>query len=154
MEHWRGGNKAVMPSATEDEFNGRVLVKKKMSPIPIGIIGYRTVEKANKDEIVLDVIASLLTNNDGTGLIDTLVASQKLMEAEVFSDKHYDKSGIFILFVPKPIIQSVANGEKLIIEKLNKLKRGDFDTDLLEAVKLSMKKTDQLSYENNYQKTL
>ncbi len=149
---WREGDKAVMPSATEEAFDGRELVKKKLSPIPLGIIGYRTVEKSNKDKIVLDVIAKLLSNNEGTGLLDTLVASQKLMAAEVFADEHYDKGGMFVLFVPKPIIQSLSSGEKLVKQQLDKLKRGEFSNELLAAVKLSMIKAEIYSYESNYQK--
>lgn len=149
---WREGEKAVIPSASEKAFDGRLLVKKKMSPIPLGILGYRTVEKSNKDKVVLDVIAKLLSNSEGTGLLDTLEASQKLMAAEVFADEHYDKGGLFILFVPKPIIQSVSSGEKLVKQQLNKLKSGEFSDELLEAVKLSMRKADIYSYESNYQK--
>ena len=149
---WRRGKKAILPSATEQPFDGRKLVKKKMSPIPLGILGYRTIEKSNKDKVVLDVIAKLLSNNEGTGLMDTLVASQKLMAAEVFADEHYDKGAMFILFVPKPIIQSVSNGEKLVKQQLDKLKRGEFSDELLEAVKLSMLKSEIFSFESNYQK--
>ncbi len=146
---WRDGEKAVMPSATEKEFDGRVVVKRKMAPIALGILGFRSVAIAHKDELALDVIAKLLTNDNTTGLIDTLTTSSKLLGAQVFMDKHYDKGGFFIFYLPKPIIQSLSNGEKLVIQQLDKLKRGDFDEMLLSAVKVSMKKKKILELENS-----
>ncbi len=145
----RSGEKAKMPSATEAPFDGRVVVKKRLSPIALGILGYRTVPIAHKDELTLDVIAKLLTNDDQTGLIDTLSVGQELLEAQVFVDKHYDKSGFFVFFAPKPIIQSVSKGEKLVLKQINKLKAGDFDDDLLSAVIVSMQKNELVNLENN-----
>lgn len=145
----RDGKKAVIPSATEDNFDGRVVVKKRLSPISLGVLGFRTVAIAHDDELALDVISKLLTNNDNTGLIDTLSASGKLLEAQVFVDKHYDKSGFFIFYVPKPIIQSLSKGEKLVLKQIDKLKRGEFDVELLSAIKISLLKNELLQRESS-----
>ena len=145
----RDGRKAVIPSMQEDAFDGRLVIKKRLSPIAFGVLGFRTVKISHDDEIILDVIAKLLTNNENTGLIDTLSVNSKLLEAQVLQDKHYDKSGMFIFYVPKPVIQSVSNGEKLIMKQIEKLKKGDFDDQLLIAVKSSMLREELLSREQS-----
>ena len=145
----RRGDKAIIPAATEDAFDGRVVVKERISPIALGIMGYRSVAVAHKDEVAMDVIAKLLTNDDATGLIDALTTNQKLLEAQVFVDKHYDKGGFFIFYAPKPIIQSLGKAEKLVLAQIDKLKQGKFDDDLLRAVVVSMQKEDLINMEDS-----
>ena len=133
-------------------FDGRVVVKKKMSPIPIGLLGYRTVPKGDKDELVLEIINQLLTNEQSTGLLDELSLNNDLMFVQVVSDLHYDKGASFIAYAPKPIIQSLKNGENLILAQLEKLKQGDFSNDLLKAVIVQKQKDFQRSMEgSNFQ---
>jgi len=146
---WINGEEAEIPMFQEKAFNGREVVKKKLTPIPVGILGFRGVEKGNEDEVVLDVALNLLTNEAQTGLIDKLVINQKLMVADAMMDNHYDEGGIFILFVPKPIIQSVGNAEKKILAQIENLKQGKFDDDLLTASKVSLYKDIVLSMENS-----
>ncbi len=146
---WRNGDLAIMPAAQEDEFDGRVEVNRKLAPIPLGILGFRSVAKGHKDEIPLSIIMKLLTNDAQTGLIDTLSISQEIMGAQVFEDQHYDKGGIFIFFAPKPVIQSIDNAEKKVMAQIEKLKNGYIDANLLEAVKISMLKNHSLNMENS-----
>lgn len=146
---WRDGLKAKMPAAIEDPFKGHVVVKAKLAPIPLGIMGYRSVEIGNKDEIALDVIAELLTNSSTTGLIDTLVISQDIMAAQVFQDKHYDKGGFFVFYMPKPIIQSIGSVQKKVMVQIQKLKDGNFSEELLKSVITSIQKDYLKSMENS-----
>lgn len=146
---WRDGQKAIMPNAKEDEFEGKVLVKKKLAPIPLGILGYRAVNIGHNDELAIDVLAQILTNNSSTGLIDTLVISQDIMGAQVFQDKHYDKGGFFVFYMPKPIIQSVGNAQKKVMSQLEKVKSGNFSDELFKGVITSMRKNELSSLENS-----
>ncbi len=146
---WRDGQKAKMPAAEEDPFDGRVVVKKKLAPIPLGVMGFRAVSYGHNDELALDVISHLLTNNSSTGLIDTLVISQDIMAAQVLQDKHYDKGGFFVFYLPKPIIQSISNAQKKVLAQLQKLKAGDFSDALFKAVIVSMRKDEMRSMENS-----
>jgi predicted Zn-dependent peptidase len=146
---WRDGQKANMPAAVEDPFDGDVVVKKKLAPIPLGILGFRAVKVGDEDELALDVLAQMLTNSSSTGLIDTLTISQDLMGAQVFQDKHYDKGGLFVFYAPKPIIQSVGNAKKKVMAQLQKLKSGNFSDELLKGVITSMRKEELSSLENS-----
>ena len=136
----RNGGNAKSPIAKEDALQGRVVVKKKLTPIPIGVIGFRSVETGNNDEIILDVIRELLSNENGTGLLDELANKNDLMFVTALSDRHYDIGAEFIAYAPKPFIQSLKNGEKKILEQINRLKTGDFDQQLLDAIKMRMRK--------------
>ncbi len=131
---WRDGDFQEVAKASEPAIEGRVVVKKKLSPVPLGILGFRTVEKGHKDELVLEVINELLSNDESTGLLDELTVNNELMYVMALSDVHYDIGGSFIAFVPKPFIQSLKSGEKKILEQLEKLKNGDFDEQLLKAI--------------------
>ncbi len=146
---WIEGEVAELPMYREKPFNGREVVKKKLTPIPAGILGFRGVERGNRDEIVLEVALNMLSNDAQTGLLDTLVLKQKLMVADAIMDNHYDEGGIFILFVPKPIIQSIGNAEKKIISQIEKLKQGKFDNELLTASKINLYKDVVLDMENS-----
>ncbi len=146
---WRDGLKANMPAAVEDPFDGAVVVKKKLAPISLGILGYRSVKVGDEDELAIDVMAKLLTNSSETGLIDTLTISRDVIEAQVFQDKHYDKGGFFIFYVPKPIIQSIGNAKKKVLAQIQKLKSGDFSDELFKAVVISMRKTELTNLENS-----
>jgi len=149
FNNWNFSDRANIPKYSEPDFQGRKVVKKKLTPIPAGIIGFRGVEKGNADEPILKVVMHMLTNDASTGLLDTLVNNQKLLAAEAFMDTHYDEGGVFILFVPKPIIQSIGNAEKKILEQIAKLKSNDFDDDLFEATKVSLYKETVLDMENS-----
>jgi predicted Zn-dependent peptidase len=131
---WRDGGFQEVAKASEPAIEGRVVVKKKLSPIPLGILGFRTVEKGHKDELVLEIINELLSNDESTGLLDELTVNNELMYVTAISDVHYDIGGSFIAFVPKPFVQSIKSGEKKILEQLEKLKNGDFDEQLLKAI--------------------
>jgi len=140
-----GGEKEVTNS--ESDFDGRVVVKKKMSPIPIGILGFRTAPKGDKDELVLEVISQLLTNEQSTGLLDQLSLNNDLMFVQSIMDTHYDLGGSFIAYVPKPFVQSLKKGESLVLEQLEKLKKGEYSDDLLRAVIVNKQKEYTLGME-------
>jgi len=144
----RSGDFPDIKPQVEQDFNGRVVVKKKLSPIPIGILGFRTVAKGERDDLILQVINQLLSNEQSTGLLDQLSLNGKLMFAQSILDEHYDMGASFIAYAPKPFIQSLNSGEKLILEQIDKLKRGDFSDDLLKAVLVQKQKEILLGMEN------
>ena len=150
---WRDGESLETEPALEEAFEGRVVIKKKLSPVPMGILGYRTVEKGNKDALVLEVINQLLSNDESTGLLDALTNKGDLMYATAISDNHYDIGANFIVFVPKPFVQSLKGGEKKVREQLEKLKNGEFDTKLLNAILVNKRKEFLTSIESSDTRT-
>lgn len=137
---WRTGELPPDLKMEEATFKGREQVKKRLTPIKVGILGYQTIPKNHTDELTLEICSKMLTNNSSTGLINQLVNDNKLMEAFAFSDAHTEIGGHFIGFVPKVIGQSLKNAEKKIHIQLNKLRTGEFDEKLLMGVKTELKK--------------
>jgi predicted Zn-dependent peptidase len=91
----------------------------------------------------------MLTNESKTGLIDSLVISQQIMEAQAVMDNHYDEGGVFILFVPKLVMHSVNNAEKKILSKINIIKNNKFNDNLLKSCKNTLSKRSSLELENS-----
>jgi predicted Zn-dependent peptidase/MFS family permease len=148
---WRSGKIPEAPDTWKIEpFKGRVEVNKKLTPVKFGLRGYRSVPQNHPDSPLLDVIGMLLTNSAQTGLMDQLVIDNKLMAAQLIGDHRADAGGEYILYIPKLIGQSLKKAENLIEEKLNKLKSGEFDNDLLEAVKMEIIMGHKQNFEDQF----
>jgi predicted Zn-dependent peptidase len=148
---WRSGEIPNMPDTIRIKpLEGRQLVSKRLTPIKFGIKGYRSVPAGNPDIPVLDVINMLLSNPSQTGLLDEMTVDNQLIAAQVFSDRRVEAGGEYIFFVPKVLGQSLKKGEQLIDEKLMKLKAGDFDEELMEAVKTEIMVSYQKNFEDQY----
>jgi predicted Zn-dependent peptidase len=146
------GVKKDSPVALEPQLKGRKKVVSRLAPIPFGIIGYRTVPENHEDMIVLDFIQRLMSNEMEIGLLDNLAKNNKLMMVKAYNDKHSDIGGSFFAYIPKPFIQSLKNGEKLVLNEIEKLKKGEIDKDLMKAVKQSYLLEFQKKLENSEQR--
>jgi zinc protease len=145
---WRTGVIPPMPNCNEDPFKGREQITKRMSPIKIGIIGYRTVPQNHPDENALEVCNNILSNNSQTGLFDKLFLDNKIMGAGIFPYQHTDVGGTVVFFIPKMVGQSLKKAEKMIMAELDKVKKGEFDEELLLAIKVNLKKQFYKNLEN------
>ncbi len=119
----------------EDPFQGREVVNVKMSPVKIGILGYRTAPANHNDRYALSVMYRLLSNTNQTGLLDQLMLDNKLIAAQALQLPYKDHGAMLILVIPKIIGQSLEDAEKLILTEVQKLKEGNFDETLIEAIK-------------------
>lgn len=122
----------------EAPFNGREFHQAKLTPIKIALLGYRAPSVKDRDAIYVDIITRMLNNSNSTGLLDQLSLEGKLLISEAFNLPYHDHGSIAIFAVPKIIGQSLEKAESLIHEQLDKLKKGEFDSSLLEAVKLEL----------------
>lgn len=132
----------------EKPFNGRELVEKKLSPIKIGLLGYRTVTEGHPDKLALDIANNILSNYSGSGLIDQLILDNEMMEAGVYSMPFKDYGATLIFFVPKVVGQKLISAEELIHAQITKLKKGEFDDWKIEAAKKELYVDYQFSLEN------
>lgn len=137
---WRSGEIPPAPDYKEKPFNGREFVKVKITPIPVGIMGYRGVPEGHTDQPVIDVISELLFNNSNTGFFNKLYTDNKILMAMMMQQKNVDDGGLIIIFLPKLIKQSLKNAENIVLQEIEKLKKGEFDDTLLNAVKLNLVK--------------
>ena len=145
---WKSGKVPDPISIIEEPFSGREIVKKRMTPVKVGIMGYRTVPSGHKDEGTLILCQQLLTNESKTGLVDQLVVDGKIMEAGAFNMDYVDIGGANFFFMPKLLLQSISKAEKLVVGQIQKLKSGDFDDEFFNAVKLTMIREHEENMEN------
>lgn len=152
--NWRSGKLPKKEIYKEEPFVGREEVKVKMSPIGLGVLGFRTPGSGSDDEIALKICNGILSNGNQTGLLDQLVIENKIMAAQVFAMPYIDYGANMFLFVPKIFGQNLEEAEQLILEQIEKLKTGDFDISLLEGVQNEMYVQQVLSLESNGSKAL
>lgn len=128
-------------------FKGREVMKNRITPIKVGIMGWHTVPSFHKDQTGMEVISYLLQNESRTGLLDELKRENKLMEIFSFGEIRDEAGNQQVIFLPKIIGQSLKKAESLVLEKINRLKTGDFSDDLLQSVKNEMYKDYQQQVE-------
>ena len=132
----RKGEIPEYPKYEEKPFNGRELITVNLSPVKIGVFGFRTVSNNNPDEYALDVCDKILSNDGQTGLLNKLVLDNKIMFAGTLPmGRNNDYGSSLILFIPKIIGQSFDKAENLITIELENLRNGLFSDELLEACK-------------------
>lgn len=149
---WKKANVPTFKEYPEKPFNGVERVKERLTPVRVGVMGFRTVPQNHPDQIALEVCLNILTNNYSTGYLDQLSIENKLMEVSALHDVRNDHGGMMFIYVPKLIFQSFNRAERHVHEQILRLKNRDIDKDLLESVKLSMIKDHQKSFEDVFQR--
>ncbi len=101
-------------------------------------VGFRMPDVNSKEAIICDLVNSILYNGK-SGLIDkNLVKSQKVLQAYGFNYLLKDYGIIF--FQGNPLKgQSLGDVKDLILAQIDKLKKGDFDADLIQATVNNLK---------------
>jgi predicted Zn-dependent peptidase len=111
-------------------------------------IAWRLGDIMSGDSEIASMIASMLHNNQA-GLIDIdLVKKQKVLEAAVGSMSLIDYSAFVMTGKPRQG-QSLEDVEKLLLEQIDRIKKGDFPEWLMQAVIKDFKYNQLKNYENN-----
>jgi len=131
------------------KFEGKEVVKARITPIKLGIIGYKTIANNHKDEPGLELCNYLLSNENETGLIDQLVLDGKILFTFSESLQYNEDGASLVLFGPKLLFQTFSKAEKLVFSAIERLKTGDFEEELLEIAKLQISK----NYIQNIERT-
>ncbi len=129
------GNVPAFPDYPINKFEGKEITKVRYTPIKVGVLGYKTQGANHPDQPVLEVMAGLLSNESETGFLDRLVQENKLMEIMALSESLNDDGTHLFIIIPKILRQSMGSAEKKVLNEINRLKIGDFDDGLLNAVK-------------------
>lgn len=119
-------------------------------PIPIVKVGgriWQMPDEKSKDYAPFQVLASMLTNEEKTGLIDSLMTSSRVLFATGMGYNFKDFSAWGFGFVPRLPFGSRKKAEKLCLEQIDKLKQGRFSDAVLQATKLTLKRNAEMSME-------
>ena len=135
---WRKGDVPEYPKYEEKPFNGVESVEVSLTPVRMGVLGYRTVTMSDNDRYVLSVCQTLLNNSSSTGYLDKLMNDRKLLAAMAINNERLDHGGMMVLYVPKIIGQKFEDAEALVVNEIKRLRTEDVDKEQLEAIKLEM----------------
>jgi predicted Zn-dependent peptidase len=112
------------------------------------ILGWRTPGNAGEDEDYLDMISEILSNGTA-GLIDLdLIKNQKVMSAYAYPNVQNDYGSFIMGGYPKDG-QTLEEVQDLLLQEIDKIKKGEFDDWLLEAI-INQQKLERIkAIENN-----
>ena len=130
------------PVARLRDFTHMPLLRLKM-PVPLVKIGgriWQMPDEKSDDYAAFQVVASMLTNEEKTGLIDSLVTSSRLLFARGMGYSFKDFSAWGFGFVPRLPFDSRKKAEKRCLEQIDKLKQGLFSEASLQATKLTLQR--------------
>ena len=112
------------------------------------IIGWRYPGASSLDSELADIVGSILSNGQA-GLMDLdLMQAQKLMAAEVFPYTRTDYGSMLLIGMPKEG-QELTEVRDLLLAEAAKLREGDFDESLIEAVINNWKLSQMRQLQNN-----
>ena len=120
-------------------FNGEAIDIKVKIPIvkAVGLLFRGPVEKA-ADYRALQLAMSLLTNDNQTGMLDSLRTAHKVMMALGQNFALNEAGAVGLLVIPKLPFGSKKKAERLCWQQIERLKRGDFSDEQLEQLKLEL----------------
>ncbi len=120
-------------------FNGEVIDIKVKIPIvkAVGLLFRGPVEKS-ADYRALQLAMSLLTNDNQTGMLDSLRTAHKVMMALGQNFALNEAGAVGLLVIPKLPFGSKKKAERLCWQQIERLKRGDFSDEQLEQLKLEL----------------
>lgn len=116
------------------------------------LLGWKFQKAASLQTDTIDVISDMLANGKA-GLFDVnLTQPMKIMDAGAFIEAMADYSTFVIEAMPKEG-QKLEEVKTLVLEELDKLKKGDFDEDLVKSVVANKKRNFLQSLDNNRNRT-
>jgi zinc protease len=152
---WKTGTQPEVPARKIEPIKGKQEFKLKITPYKIGIWAFNGVEKGNENERALEIVASILSNSNQTGMLDKLQIDGDVASITASSEVMVEGGRFLIEAVPmfdknQYRQLSVAETESIIFDEIDKLKKGQFDEWLLESVKQQLLQQYDLAFESPY----
>jgi predicted Zn-dependent peptidase len=138
----------------EKPFSGREYFEANLSPIKMALLGFRTVPETHDDYLALEIANRILSNSNQTGLLDELSTEGELLAAQVMPMPFNDHGATIMLVIPKIIGQKMEDAEALVMTQVKKLREGDFDDKMIDAIKNELYMDHQLSLESTESKAV
>lgn len=111
-------------------------------------VAYRGYAQNTHQSLLLDLIGSILSNGKA-GLFDiNLNKQQKVLRASAGYNQMKDY-GVFILSANPKTGQSLEDAQKLLLDQIDLLKKGEFDESLIKATVANTKFSELQAYDNN-----
>lgn len=151
---WRQGEVPVFPTYQEEEFKGKETINIKATPVKVAVRGYRAPAVGHPDQMKIQLVNSLLSNSEGSGLIDNLTNEGKVAFAGLLPMDYNDYGASIVFVVPKIIGQSFEKADELLDQQIEKLKKGEFSDAFFQGAKTSLQKDFEKQLEVNEDRAL
>ena len=119
-------------------------------PVPLIKFGGRAFtapKESDPDYVPLSVALRLLTNESGSGLLDSLANSHKVMMA-MAANTSFDDAGLMLFgYIPNIPFGSEKKAMQMCLEQIDKVKRGEFSDAILLELKSNLKEDAMREYE-------
>ncbi|MCK9626959.1 MAG: insulinase family protein [Bacteroidales bacterium] len=146
----RAGEAPVKRVAEPAAFNGREKTDIKI-PLPVvkaRVIAWRGIPANHKDEAALTIATRILNNENSTGYLDKLMVEGKLMASGALSQSFNDAGLVAVAILPKLFFHSLEKAEKMVMNEVERVKRGDFSDELFSSLKLELERNYKLKLED------
>jgi predicted Zn-dependent peptidase len=151
---WRTGNVPVFPNYEEKEFNGKEKIEIKATPIKALLRGYRSPKNNHPDQKKIQIANYMLSNGEGSGLLDMLATQGKVTYAGIIPFEYNDYGASIFFAVPKIVGQSFEDAEELIQEQINLIRDSKIENSFFEGAKTSLIKDFERQLETNDSRAL
>lgn len=136
------------PKWAEMPLNGREFVQVEYLGEEQVVLAFRTAPRHHQDYAALRLVDMIL-DNSVAGLINLdLVEKQKVRAAGCYPQNLNDYGAHYLYGIPKDG-QSLEEVEALLLEQIERVKQGDFESWILDAVINDFKKRQKENYERN-----
>jgi predicted Zn-dependent peptidase len=142
------GDVPEFPDYKTNTFSGREVEKVRITPIKAGFMGYKLVPATHPDRPALELIGSMMSNNNETGFIDKMNLNNELLYAGGFQDFKEEDGSSFIFYVPKVFGKSLKKVEEEIKSSFQDIAEGNFTDEYFESIKFGVYRDFNLSLED------
>lgn len=111
-------------------------------------VAYRGFAENTHQSLMLDLIGSILANGKA-GLMDININKQQKMLRAGAGYNQMKDYGMFILSGSPKTGQSLEDAQKILLDQIDLLKKGDFDESLIKATIANMKLAELEGFDNN-----
>ncbi|WP_207496221.1 M16 family metallopeptidase [Aridibaculum aurantiacum] len=111
-------------------------------------IYFRSGAEGTREEMLLDIIGSILSNGKA-GLLDLNLNKQQKVLGAAAGSQQYKDYGFFQMLASPKQGQSLEEVKDLLMQQLDILKKGSFDESLLKAIVANYKLSELQALENN-----
>lgn len=154
LGQWQPKNEIKRAKIDEPVILKNTTVKKRLTPIPVMMLGYKGAPSRSEDSYKLTVLGNILNNRNRTGLLDKVVLDGDVQSVSVSISSFRQAGGIMILGVPtydglQRRYGSFSSIESAVSKTLKQVMDGKIDNWLIESVKDELLMNFELSKESN-----
>lgn len=100
---------------------------------------YSGTTLGDADDVAMELVLYMLSNDDGSGFLDKLVTDNKIMNMFVDYYQLEEDSRIFVAILPKILFQSNESAKRYVLNEIGRIKNGDFSEQFFQSCKLAVK---------------